>query len=77
MRFFNNQTATAPEAQDIPFAGLGFGTDMVQVAAQGMTPSSTRQRGDCGISFLPASSHVPQLCGYDLLVSLGREIRGR
>jgi len=76
MRFFNNQTSAAIKAQNLPFAGLGFDTDTVQAAAQEMTPVAYSHPGDL-LAFLPAPAFVSQPSGYDLLVSLGREIRGR
>ena len=76
MRIFNNQTTAANVTAPLPFSGLGFATDSVQEAAQGMVLIPHCHSGSSGIA-LPAPDPVAQPSGYMLLVTLGREIRGR
>lgn len=76
MRFFNNHSSAENVTTQMPFAGLGFDTNSVQAAAQAMVPSPHCHCGSSGTA-LPAPDNVFQPCGYELLVSLGREIRGR
>jgi len=76
MSFSNNQKTAATGNQSLPFTGLGFDTGTVQTAAQAMIPRhcSSRSVETCLLSCL---DFVPQPSGYKLLVTLGREIRGR
>ena len=62
--------------EQTPFAGLGFAMDSVRTAAQGMTliPHS---HGDCPGERPAATDAGKRPAGYRLLVTLGREIRGR
>lgn len=76
MRFLHNHHKTAATVnQNLPFAGLGFDTDTVQTAAQVMVTRycSCSSTEPC----LSSLDFVPQPSGYKLLVTLGREIRGR
>lgn len=75
MRKINNHNAAAP-ASPKPFAGLGFAMETVQVVAQEMSAIYTHCEFECG-SFLSMPETVVQPSGYSLLVTLGREIRGR
>ncbi len=75
MRFLKHRISAAMP-RTIPFAGLGFDMDTVQIAAQMMTPKYCSLAVDMGVS-LPVVDCVAQLSGYSLLVALGREIRGR
>lgn len=75
MRFFKHQTSAAM-TKIIPFQGLGFDMDTVQIAAQMMTPTYDGPAVDAGVS-MPAVDCVAQPSGYSLLVTLSREIRGR
>ncbi len=75
MRFSNNHKTAATGNQNLPFAGLGFDTGTVQTAAQAMVP---RHCFFCSAEpCLSSLDFVPQPSGYKLLVTLGREIRGR
>jgi hypothetical protein len=76
MRNSINQTAAAETATPHPFGGLGFALDGVREAALAMTPKRHDRVRDAGPA-LPFPSHVAQPSGYSLLVTLGREIRGR
>jgi hypothetical protein len=76
MRFSHNHHKTAATVnQNLPFAGLGFETGTVQTAAQAMVFRY------CFLSkaepCLACLDIVSQPSGYKLLVTLGREIRGR
>lgn len=71
--FLKPATATA---RNLPFAGIGFALDDVRRAASSMTlcqPEAPAKE--------PMPLHAPhrpwQASGYELLVTLGREIRGR
>lgn len=75
MRFLKHQTSAAM-TKAMPFAGLGFDMDTVQVAARMMTHTYDGHAVDTGVS-MPAVDRVAQPSGYSLLVALGREIRGR
>ncbi len=75
MRLEKHQTSAAMN-KTIPFAGLGFDVDTVQIAAQMMTPRYSSRAVDTGVS-MPVLDYVAQPSGYSLLVALGREIRGR
>jgi len=77
MRLFTNHSAAADAAETMPFTGLGFGAGDVQAAAQLMVPTPPRCHPDSSGTVLPAPGFVMQPSGYELLVSLGREIRGR
>lgn len=59
----------------MPFAGLGFAMEAVQSAAGKMTMVSERRNREDVMPPRPVSAKQPS--GYTLLVSLGREIRGR
>ncbi|NDV18489.1 hypothetical protein GO013_03530 [Pseudodesulfovibrio sp. JC047] len=76
MRFSHNTSSAAKPTPPMPFAGLGFGMDAVQTAAQEMilTPHC---HPDSSGTHLPTPDTVVQPNGYELLVTLGREIRGR
>lgn len=75
MRLDKHTTPAAP-AQPMPFDGLGFAMDTVRKAARVMTLRPHRHTG--GADVVPANPvFVPQPSGYLLLVTLGREIRGR
>ncbi len=76
MRLFTKHSAAAKALDTMPFTGLGFGADDVRAAAEMMVPAPPRCHRDSSGAVLPA---VPaaQPSGYELLVSLGREIRGR
>lgn len=75
MRIIQHQTSAAMK-NTMPFTGLGFDMDTVQVAARMMTPEFHGRIVDAGVS-MPAVDRVAQPSGYSLLVALGREIRGR
>lgn len=76
MRYSHNILKTAvPKSQTLPFAGLGFDTGAVQTMAQTMAPNYC-SFGSVEPS-LPVLDSVSQPSGYKLLVTLGREIRGR
>ena len=77
MRLFTNHSAAATEPGTMPFGGLGFDAGDVQAAAKLMVPTTPRCHPDSSGTVLPAPDHVMQSSGYKLLVSLGREIRGR
>ncbi len=76
MRNSINQTAAAETATSHPFDGLGFAMDGVRKAAQAMAPRRHDRARNAGPD-LPFPTHVAQPSGYSLLVTLGREIRGR
>lgn len=76
MRLINHHSSAAKAAATMPFEGLGFAVDSVQAAAQEMNLTPHCHRDSSG-SYLPAPALVMQPSGYELLVSLGREIRGR
>jgi len=76
MRLINHHSSAATAAAPMPFDGLGFAVDSVRAAAQEMTLTPHCHRDSSGF-FLPAPARVMQPSGYELLVSLGREIRGR
>ena len=76
MRIFNNHTSAATTAKSMPFNGLGFAMDSVQAVAQVMIPVTHRRDEHLGVT-LPTPDFVAQPSGYSLLVTLGREIRGR
>lgn len=59
----------------MPFAGLGFDMETVSFAADAM--SVTRQVVAVPATVSSGAEMVAQPSGYSLLVSLGREIRGR
>lgn len=72
-------TRTRTRIQALPFAGLGFDLSSVVARGQAMAwlpvravnpPASRGPR-------IPAVRDVPVLSGFDLLLRLGREIRGR
>jgi len=75
MRRSSNQNQVAPP---MPFDGLGLSMASVRAASREMRPAFHHQDEGSG----PASRHpvpdaVRQMAGYQLLVALGREIRGR
>ena len=76
MRNVTNQHTAATMPEQMPFAGLGFAMDSVRTAAQGMSliPHDHGGRPErC-----PAAPDAwTRPAGYRLLVTLGREIRGR
>ncbi len=76
MRKNINQLSAADAAVPMPFAGLGFQAQEVSAAAQVMTLIPHCHGGSSGV---PASAPeaVRRPGGYELLVTLGREIRGR
>ena len=76
MRLFTNHSAAADAKNPMPFGGLGFDADGVQTAARMMFPTKPRCHPDSSGTVLPAPERT-QPTGYELLVSLGREIRGR
>jgi hypothetical protein len=71
----NNQKTAETDSQTLPFTGLGFETDTVQTMAQTMTPCFCPHSST--VPCLSDLDSVPQPSGYKLLVTLGREIRGR
>jgi len=76
MRFLHKHNKTAAIVDQIlPFGGLGFETDAIRTAAQAMVPHC------CYLSNAEQCLSIPdftlQPSGYKLLVTLGREIRGR
>ncbi|MGL1863130.1 MAG: hypothetical protein OCC46_11465 [Pseudodesulfovibrio sp.] len=76
MRFFRNHTSAATTAKAMPFGGLGFAMESVQAVAQVMTLVPHCREDNTGVT-LPTPDFVSQPSGYSLLVTLGREIRGR
>jgi len=76
MRFINIQQKAAQKAKTMPFAGLGFDMDAVQAVSQNMTTTIHCHAGNERIA-LPTPDFAQQPSGYSLLVTLGREIRGR
>jgi len=60
----------------MPFAGLGFAVDDVLKTARALSLFPHCHGGSSGIP-LPPQEHRAQPNGYQLLVALGREIRGR
>lgn len=76
MRFFTNHSAAPAATDTMPFGGLGFDAGDIQAVARMMTPENPRRhRDNPGIILPPPKCTGPT--GYGLLVSLGREIRGR
>ncbi|MBC17784.1 conserved protein of unknown function [Pseudodesulfovibrio profundus] len=75
MRTNNNLKSAAQTPSTIPFAGLGMSMKAVRTAAQAMTAlfNSIVHEPVCK----PVPDTVTQPSGYSLLVTLGREIRGR
>jgi len=72
----NTNLLPAPAQATTPFAGLGFAMVEVRQAARSMTPVP---HCHCGSPVIVAAAFGPavQVGGYKLLVTLGREIRGR
>lgn len=77
MHNFTNHSTAAIASETMPFGGLGFAVDDVQAAARLMVPAPPRCHFDSSGTVPPAPESITQPTGYDLLVSLGREIRGR
>ncbi len=75
MRFFKNHSSAASATSQTPFGGLGFAMDSVQAVAQEMTLTPHRESGSDVT--LPTPDYAVQPSGYELLVTLGCEIRGR
>lgn len=75
MRLFKNQPAVATESEPLPFGGLGFSCDAVRSAAMFMVPVRSPQ--DISEPIMPEPNIPCQPSGYQLLVTLCREIRGR
>jgi len=75
MRDFNNQKMAANKANSMPFTGLGFVMEAVQAVAQTVTVAYHRTGDERTGTAMP--NFVAQPSGYSLLVTQGREIRGR
>nr|WP_321512815.1 hypothetical protein [uncultured Pseudodesulfovibrio sp.] len=76
MRFSHNHSSAANATDPTPFGGLGFATDSVHAAAQEMVLTPLCHHDRSGTD-LPAPDQIVQPSGYELLVTLGCEIRGR
>ncbi|BDQ38683.1 hypothetical protein SYK_30430 [Pseudodesulfovibrio nedwellii] len=76
MRFSHNHSSAANATSPMPFDGLGFAADNVHAAAQEMVLTPLCHRDRSGTN-LPAPDQITQPSGYELLVTLGCEIRGR
>lgn len=62
----------------VPQAFCGLGFDLEQVASVSLCMTIQRAGVPCvAASVEPCNALIPHLVGYELLVSLGREIRGR
>ena len=77
MRNFTNHSAAATATETMPFGGLGFDADDIRAAARFMAPAPPRCHCDSSGAIPPVPDAIMQPSGYELLVSLGREIRGR
>ncbi len=80
MRIQNRTTRSLKAAVDgsgaMPFSGLGHDLEQTAVKAKGMTLVPLHSDA-AGINHAFDYPFVPRFSGYDLLTSLGREIRGR
>ncbi|MDD3311628.1 hypothetical protein [Pseudodesulfovibrio sp.] len=75
MRTSSNQNTVAPP---MPFDGLGLPMASVRAASREMRPVFHPQDETAGpASRQPFPDALRQIAGYQLLVALGREIRGR
>lgn len=74
----SSRVSPEPEGEilsPLPFFGLGFGMQGAIAWAECLTVRTVRPRPAVGIGHHPNPTAAP--AGYDLLVRLGREIRGR
>lgn len=76
MRIPNNHKSARTESRTLPFAGLGFDMKRARTAAQVMTIFHYSYSVEVDV-ILPLAGYSVRPSGYDLLVALGREIRGR
>ncbi|WP_316897629.1 hypothetical protein [Pseudodesulfovibrio indicus] len=72
----NTNLMSASTQTTMPFAGLGFAMAEVREAARSMTPVPHCHGGSPDV-VAAAFGPAVQVGGYKLLVTLGREIRGR